>query len=138
MGVIFFLSHQGAASSDQQSGLFVTLLTPVANGMDIDLLTTIVRKSAHFSAYLILGILSFWTFTPIFRSGKAVGAMSICAAALFAASDEFHQSFIPGRSAEVRDVLIDTIGAAVGVGIIWLILHLKKRHTILKTTTTQK
>lgn len=132
MAVIFFLSHQAAESSDQQSGVFVALLAPIAGGMDIDLLTTIIRKSAHFSAYLILGILLFWALQPLTKSAKRAGGMSVIIAALFALSDEFHQSFIPGRSAELRDVAIDTAGSISGIIIVWFVLYMYKRNKMVQ------
>jgi VanZ family protein len=42
-------------------------------------------------------------------------ALGVCM--LYAASDEVHQIFIPGRGAQVKDVLIDSAGAFVGIGI---------------------
>lgn len=48
---------------------------------------------------------------------------------LYAVSDEFHQRFVPGRSSEVRDVMIDTTAGVVGVGIYALVeARLRKRR----------
>lgn len=72
-----------------------------------------VRKAGHFFEYAILGLLLFrairedrdgWNFR------WALGAIAI--AALYAASDEWHQSFVPTRTASAWDALIDTTGAA--------------------------
>jgi len=41
------------------------------------------------------------------------------ASVLYAASDEFHQSFVPGRSCRLLDVLFDATGAAIALGLIW-------------------
>ncbi len=80
------------------------------------LLSTLIRKSAHVVAYMILGGLVVRALARYRRiTLKAVG-YSVLIAFLFSMTDEFHQSFIPGRSAEVRDVLIDTAGAMIGAG----------------------
>lgn len=41
---------------------------------------------------------------------------------LFAVSDEWHQSFVPGRSGRLDDVITDTIGALVGLSLAWAVL----------------
>jgi len=43
--------------------------------------------------------------------------LAVCLASIYAASDEFHQRFTPGRTASIDDVCIDTIGAAVGLAL---------------------
>ena len=48
--------------------------------------------------------------------------------AAYAATDEFHQLFVPGRSGQLKDVLIDTAGGALGLGLLALILYLKRRR----------
>jgi len=59
------------------------------------------------------------------RSSNILGYRGIIAAllicVLYAASDEIHQLFIAGRSGEVRDVLIDSAGASIGIGI-WMVV----------------
>lgn len=76
-----------------------------------------VRKGAHMTEYAILAILIFlwigrWEMTVLRRSG-----LSITAAALYACSDEFHQLFVAGRAGCVRDVLIDSAGAVLGLAL---------------------
>lgn len=74
-----------------------------------------VRKGAHFLVYLVLGVLliSFCKeFLPIDR--KLV-LLSVFLAFLYACSDEVHQLFVSGRSGQVSDVILDTIGAFVGI-----------------------
>lgn len=75
----------------------------------------IVRKSAHFSLYMILGILMVNAVFQTFKEKVYIIATMLCI--LYAASDEFHQIFVPGRTALVTDVMIDTAGAIVGIGI---------------------
>ena len=74
-----------------------------------------VRKAAHMAEFAILSILLYiwlgkWQFTT---NKKALLAM--IATALYAASDEIHQLFVPGRAGRFTDVLIDSAGAILGV-----------------------
>jgi VanZ family protein len=50
-------------------------------------------------------------------------------AALFAASDEFHQAFVPSRTASLWDVMLDACGAAAGLVLVWGIRRLAKRRS---------
>lgn len=86
-----------------------------------------IRKLAHFSIYGLMGIFSLLSVASYkaFRPGlRYVAALIICA--LYAALDEFHQRFVPGRSCEIRDMLIDSSGALLGIlfalCLMWLIL----------------
>ena len=121
MAVIFILSQQSASISSGQSGVFVEQLRHIAPSVDQQLLTFLVRKGAHIFAYFVLGILMFNALWRVdlskFKFNYPVG-LSIIVCALYAASDEFHQLFINGRSGEIRDVIIDSCAATVGVFII--------------------
>ena len=121
MAVIFMLSHQPASVSSGQSGVFVEQLRHIAPSVDQQLLTFLVRKGAHIFAYFVLGILTFNALWRVdlskLKFNYPVG-LSIIVCALYAASDEFHQLFIIGRSGELRDIMIDSCAATVGVFII--------------------
>ena len=113
--VIFLLSNEGHDISSGRSDTFVYALQSAGITWQVDLLTFLVRKSAHISAYFILGILLFNLLKEYGLGVKKIIFISIAIAMLYACTDELHQMFVPGRSGEVRDVLIDTAGAAVGV-----------------------
>lgn len=127
MALIFYLSHQPATTSNALSTGITEVLVktvervaPNAN-IDIQSFNNIVRKNAHFLAYLALGVL---VINALRRSGvneyrSVVLALGICV--LFAISDEVHQLFVPGRGGQVSDVLIDSAGASVGMGIYLLV-----------------
>ncbi len=132
--VIFMLSSQPADESSETSSTFVDIIIdtvfpdfdtkPAERQEEIrDTVTVIVRKGAHFSAYALLGALIFQAMRPVrdkrIRSGAAVGL-----SCLYSVSDEIHQTFVPGRSGEVRDVLIDTGGALTAVLISLLVIYL--------------
>jgi VanZ family protein len=73
-------------------------------------------KSAHFWAYAALGAL--WLRALV--GGRAVQVtlqrflLASFATALYGASDEIHQRFVPGRSPELLDVIADSVGAVIG------------------------
>ena len=61
---------------------------------------------------------------------RLAAATAWALATLYAATDEFHQVFVPGRSGKVADVLLDSAGALLGVLLLALILHaIDKRRT---------
>ena len=77
----------------------------------------LIRKSAHFIAYLILGYLvshAMKNENPTASDWKRRG-MSFMLCVAYAISDEFHQIFVPGRGPLVKDVFIDGFGAALGI-----------------------
>mgnify|MGYP002517111137 CR=1 FL=1 len=89
-----------------------------------------VRKLAHFSEYALLGIslilpLIVYYSDRFRRKILFLISWGICAA--YAVLDEFHQSFSPGRSPQLRDVVIDSCGALAGILLGLLILHLRAR-----------
>lgn len=132
MGLIFFMSSQIATTSSGMSRIFVEPIQPYAPGFAEDILTTLVRKSAHIFLYFVLGMLIFNVLKEYKLGTKKLVGFSILFAGLYAITDEIHQTFVSGRSAEVRDVLIDTIGASIGVALYWAILKIimKRRLTV--------
>ena len=71
----------------------------------------VLRKLGHVTGYLILTLL---LLRALRRSGVAKATpLAALAALLYATSDEWHQSFVPGRTATPRDVAIDGIGIAL-------------------------
>lgn len=72
-----------------------------------------VRKTAHFAEYAILGFLL--TGSASLGNGWKSFLQPGLTGALYAASDEFHQLFVPGRSGQISDVLLDSAGVCFGV-----------------------
>ena len=72
-----------------------------------------VRKSAHFLEYTMLGLILMLTGRTFLTSHQKTAAM--LTGAVYAALDEFHQYFVPGRACQVRDVLIDYSGIVTGI-----------------------
>lgn len=133
MTLIFYFSHQPATDSAKLSSgvtefLFAAIqqLLPHVQ-LDLEQFHTIIRKLAHFFSYFTLGLLVFHALRQTRLNQKNSGlALLICM--LYAISDEVHQLFIPGRSGEIRDVLIDTVGAFVGIFIYRMIHRLGNKR----------
>lgn len=78
---------------------------------------TFIRKLGHLSEYLILFVLIRSAWTSTFVTGRArPRAMwaALVLSVIYALTDEWHQSYVPGRSASLGDVGIDTVGATIG------------------------
>lgn len=84
-----------------------------------------VRKAAHMSEYAVLALLIFQALTAFDRK-KNRGCMALGITAAYAATDEFHQLFVPGRAGRVTDVLIDSAGAFLALLAIHIILYYHK------------
>ena len=79
-------------------------------------------KILHVAAYALLGFLVFRALATGHLTNNLNLALIISAlfAGLYGLSDEWHQSFVPGRSAEAADALADLIGGMLGAGLGWL------------------
>ena len=77
----------------------------------------IVKKTAHLIEYGVLAILLYRAMVNSNVDKQKAFWLSILVAGLYGVSDEFHQSFTPGREPTTRDVLIDTLGATIGASV---------------------
>ena len=115
MGVIFTFSNQKATDSSKLSyGFIKNTIAKTFNINDDEKLKKFVkpiRKTAHFTIYLILGLLVLNCF-DVANKKTIIYTVIICL--LYSISDEIHQMFIDGRSGEVVDVFIDTLGSFSG------------------------
>ncbi|GAB0166961.1 VanZ family protein [Lysinibacillus sp. CTST325] len=87
----------------------------------------LVRKLTHFVGFgcIALGIFFAW------GKRRFAAGVAIVGTALIATLDEFRQSFTPGRMMSVQDVILDTAGAIVFVGIVVLVRKMFKRQRAL-------
>ena len=94
----------------------------------------IIRKGAHLSIYTLVGIfiMSFISTYKIHLKYKFL--ISILVGLVYASSDEIHQSFIPGRTASIIDVGIDTVGVFLGIILVLIIISVYKALTEKQTT----
>jgi glycopeptide antibiotics resistance protein len=82
----------------------------------------IVKKTAHVVEYAIFSTLLYRAFKESGAKKTNAGIFAITLSILYAVSDEFHQSFTPGREPTARDVIFDTIGASLAIYTIWNLL----------------
>ena len=83
----------------------------------------IVRKLAHFTEFFLLGGLLYLDWSLL---GKPALLLSTLTGLLAAAADEFLQTFVPGRSGQLSDVLLDLFGVIVGAGLALLLRRRKE------------
>lgn len=119
---IFTMSSFNATESSNQSNYIVNIIANILNINNISLLSLIIRKLAHFTEYLILGILLFHSIPK--SSKKYFLVLIICF--LYAISDEIHQIYVPGRSCQITDIIIDTFGSLTGLLLYKLITNHKR------------
>ena len=123
MIIVFMLSGQTGTDSANTSGSFINWLLEMILENENDIqhicivgqLQFIIRKTAHFILYIIGGGLIFNFIYEYKEKNKYNKYSAITIGVLYAITDELHQYFIPGRSAEIRDVFIDSAGILLGV-----------------------
>jgi VanZ family protein len=118
-GMIFFFSTDEFSSSNT-STFFEPLFSAVFSGVTPDRFEAIhfvIRKSAHWTEYFILSLLLIRALSGGFKTKlDSIRALSIVAAVLlYALSDEFHQIFVPSRTASLADVGIDWFAGICGI-----------------------
>ncbi len=130
--LIFGFSGQDGSQSGGLSRKAASVLIDAADGIGIINVTDDnrdtyienmqfpIRKGAHMTEYAILG---GFVYLALYVDGvrkKAVKYFSLILVFLFASADEFHQLFVPGRSGQFSDVLIDCTGCIIGLLLIEL------------------
>lgn len=123
--LIFLLSNEPAGESSARSAVIVDTVAgflPFAENA----LTYIVRKSAHVVAFFTLGVLLYNAIRSHRFTAKQVITASILGVSAYAVLDEVHQLFVPGRSGEVADVLLDTVAGAIGVYFCYTLYRMRK------------
>lgn len=122
-----FSSEQGEKSTGTSAKVANLILDTFENGKDmpqeekiekIQILQPFVRKGAHFSIYMLLGILLMCCSQTFNWRQESRFNISVMFAFLYACTDELHQKFVQGRSGQFSDVCLDTVGAALGIIII--------------------
>lgn len=129
-----------SASSDRMSfqhssrfiGPIVRWLFPQLSDEAVHAIVVGVRKCAHLAEYALLTLLLWRALrkpptpgTPPWQWTRA--GLVLALAAFFAATDEFHQAFVPSRQGSVWDVLLDTLGGALGLLLLWAVGRFRRR-----------
>lgn len=94
----------------------------------------LVRKTAHVLIYLALGGALFICYESWLGEWKMNWLWSFVIGTVYAASDEWHQTMVPGREGSIEDVLLDAAGVIVGVLVTMGIIKLIKRRVRMKNS----
>ena len=81
----------------------------------------VIRKIAHYSIYTLVGILLMALMSTYKIKELDRIAISMIIGVIYAATDEIHQAFVPGRGPLVTDVILDSIGVLTGICIVLLV-----------------
>jgi VanZ family protein len=132
---LIFTGSSDSKSYQHSSWIFVPFmhwLFPHMSQEHIDDLHLVFRKSCHLTEYAVLALLTWRANRRPLKNDprpwnwqEAGLALSIVFA--YAATDELHQVFVPTRTAEISDVMIDTTGGACALLILWILGHIRKR-----------
>lgn len=116
-GFIFYMSSRTGVVSGKQSDIITLILIkiPFLAKIGYETLSLMVRKMAHMFEYAVLGASIDCAICKNDRVKSEKIAFLISVA--FAMTDEFHQLFVDGRGGQIQDVLIDALGAMIGVSI---------------------
>lgn len=139
MGIIFAFSNQNAKNSQNLSDKVTSKIIDVSCKILKKEITTerklelikkvrfFIRKTAHFSLYFVLAILTFILLDKFEVKSKILFTFLLCF--FYACSDELHQLFINERTAKILDVLIDMVGSFFGLGVYLLLRKVNKEKT---------
>lgn len=148
MGFIFYMSSNNGEISHNQSSKVVNLIENTkeklqtkaedktinqnsqvnknitkAQQVKENNLDHIIRKNAHGFMYMVLAFLVSSIFFAYNKRGKNVIVYILFICLFYAVTDEFHQSFVPGRTSLASDVLVDFGGALIGLAFFYLFYY---------------
>ena len=140
MGLIFYMSAKDATESGGMSKwlldtafgrILIRLLPRITDrGDEIDL-----RKYAHMAEYALLAVPSVLFFRELLMDKRVPIRASFCSlvfCCVYACSDEYHQTFVPGRAGAMIDVAVDLVGVLFGLALVILIYMACMRRKELK------
>lgn len=135
MGVIFYFSSRSGDISAAQSnglkdvlkdsapGIYSVIDTMAKSGVKI----FSIRKLAHMFLYMMLTVLLYIPTKGVFEKYKLSLGITTGVSITYAVLDEVHQLFVPGRSGQIQDVMIDGIGIIVGILLVMSFYMLRDR-----------
>ncbi len=134
--MIFGFSSQNGEKSGELSSNITKFILEKMNYDDIQnqeeifkKTEIVIRKIAHFSIYTLVGLL-LMSFVSTYKLKENIRIIiSLCMGILYATSDEVHQLFIPGRSGQITDVIIDAMGVLLGILVLLTLLEIYKKTT---------
>lgn len=145
MIIIFIFSSKTAVESNGSSTFIASFVLqakeqlfgvcePREREVLLEVINFIVRKAAHMAEYALLAILLSIHFYTINVRKLKYFMYNIGICVLYAMSDEFHQLFVEGRSGQLSDVFIDTIGIIIGT----LIFYYGSRLVMKRMNTAER
>lgn len=141
MIVIFAFSAQPATQSSQVSGGIAYKLAKLQNDFlrldkteaelstQAESMQLIIRKGAHMGEYALLAILLCLYFSCSSTCKRQLVLLSLSITTGYAATDEIHQLFVPGRAGRLSDICIDALGGMIGLILCLIILHFRHKHS---------
>jgi VanZ family protein len=131
---LIFVMSTDTFSAEHTAWFFDPLirwLAPALTAPQVDLVHHYIRKSAHFTEYFVF-------CTLLYRGIRGArigwrwswGLTALFIAASYSALDEIHQAFVASRQASPYDSLLDSVGAFVAFGVIWLWFRFHRGETI--------
>ena len=121
--LLIFIGSGSILSAEHTSFVLrmVKWLYPSASPQFLAWVHFLVRKAGHLSEYAILATLAARAFRNSSHQFMRLHwfKLSLLLAIAYALSDEFHQSFVPSRTASIHDSMIDSAGALIALSIIW-------------------
>jgi len=134
MVIIFSFSSKNSDDSTVQSNnlgyfianIFVPDFDSLSEAEKIQIVESIdhpIRKCAHATEYAILGFLITGCLSTNQKSKYRIIIAEVISA-LYATSDEIHQLFVPGRSCQFKDIIIDSSGALIGILLYFIVSYL--------------
>lgn len=134
MIVYMFSAQEGTNSSNTSQSFTMFIIQIFTRGAELEtstleMIEALIRKLAHYSIYAIGGLLIMNYAYSTAKSNKQKILYSITFGSAYAITDEIHQYFVPGRSARIFDVGIDTLGVITGV---FVYIAIRKIINLLK------
>lgn len=135
VAIFFFSSHTSQKStqlSDKAFEIIQEIVSETTSSNELSTLTVkektdfilVIRKSAHALIYSLLGFLLMGSFSLYELKSKTRLVVSLLIGLIYAASDEWHQTFVPGRSGKITDVAIDFGGLIIGICLMLILIRI--------------
>ena len=99
--------------------IFTFSANPATPTSQINWQDFIVKKTAHIIEYAVFTTLLYRVLLKSGFDRVKAGYTALAIAFLYGSTDEYHQSFTPGRMPTIRDIIFDTLGAGAAIYLIW-------------------
>ncbi|MCI8410768.1 MAG: VanZ family protein [Lachnospiraceae bacterium] len=141
-----FSANTGEVSSEQSQGIVSRIIDCVEDITGVTLseeeqqiweerIHTPIRKLAHTTEYMIFALTVAFPLVQYIKRCKIICWITFLFCIIYASLDEIHQRFVPNRSGQFRDVVIDGIGIGIGLLIFSLVYRMAAKYN---NQTTRK